>query len=198
MTASGRFERLLPLAKRMVRAAALTVSVSAGALADGPAYGPELQGFDYPFPVSYFRFSSRGEAMDMAYMDVRPARRNGRTVVLLHGKNFCAATWDTTIHALSDVSYRVVAPDQVGFCKSTKPAHYPYSFQQLSENTRALLKSLGVEKITLMGHSTGGMLSRAGEPDRPRGLEGQGRALAGRRRALQAGAAGHSRQGPRL
>ena len=159
MIASGCFERFLPLATRMALAAALTVSASAGAFAQGPAYGPELQGFDYPFPVSHFRFSSQGEAMDMAYMDVRPARPNGRTVVLLHGKNFCAATWDTTIHALSDAGYRVVAPDQVGFCKSTKPAHYQYSFQQLAENTRALLKSLGIGKITLMGHSTGGMLS---------------------------------------
>lgn len=159
MRAFGKFERPFTPAKRCLLAVVLTLSASAGALADGPAYGPELQGFDYPFAVSHFGFSSQGENLDMAYMDVRPARPNGRTVVLLHGKNFCAATWDTTIHVLSDAGYRVVAPDQVGFCKSTKPAHYQYSFQQLAENTRALLKSLGIEKITLMGHSTGGMLA---------------------------------------
>ena len=38
-----------------------------------PAYGPELQGFDYPWPVSHFRFTSQGDALDMAYMDVKPA-----------------------------------------------------------------------------------------------------------------------------
>ena len=59
---------------------------------DGPAFGPELQGFDYPWPVQHFRFTSQGDALDMAYMDVMPAKPNGRTAVLLHGKNFCAAT----------------------------------------------------------------------------------------------------------
>ncbi|RST32976.1 alpha/beta fold hydrolase, partial [Staphylococcus epidermidis] len=33
-----------------------------------------------------------------------------------------------------------------------------YSFQQLAGNTHALLASLGVNKATIMGHSTGGML----------------------------------------
>jgi pimeloyl-ACP methyl ester carboxylesterase len=141
----------------IVLAAALILP--AAALAEGPAYGPELQGFDYPFPVSHFRFSSQGESLDMAYMDVKPAHPNGRTVVLLHGKNFCAATWETTIRTLSEAGYRVVAPDQIGFCKSSKPVHYQYSFQQLAQNTGALVKSLGVEKIILMGHSTGGMLA---------------------------------------
>jgi pimeloyl-ACP methyl ester carboxylesterase len=140
-------------------AIAVTLSMAGPALAQTPAYGPELQGFDYPFPVAHFQFTSQGTTMDMAYMDVAPARSNGRTVVLLHGKNFCAATWGTTIQTLSEAGYRVIAPDQIGFCKSTKPAHYQYSFQQLAENTRALLKSLGIGKITLMGHSTGGMLA---------------------------------------
>jgi pimeloyl-ACP methyl ester carboxylesterase len=97
--------------------------------------------------------------MDMAYMDVAPPRPNGRVAVLLHGKNFCAATWQATILALSQAGYRVVAPDQIGFCKSTKPAHYQYTFHQLAANTRALLASLGISRVTLIGHSTGGMLA---------------------------------------
>jgi hypothetical protein len=47
--------------------------------------------------VSHYRFSSQGQALDMAYMDVLPSNPNGRTAVLLHGKNFCAATWQGTI-----------------------------------------------------------------------------------------------------
>jgi len=54
---------------------------------------------------------------------------------------------------------RVIAPDQIGFCKSTKPERYQYSFQQLAQNTHALLEKLGVKKATLIGHSTGGMLA---------------------------------------
>jgi len=125
---------------------------------DGAAYGPQLQGFEYPWPVSHFSFTSQGEALDMAYMDVKPKAPNGGAVLLLHGKNFCAATWQDTIRVLSDAGYRVIAPDQIGFCKSAKPAHYQYTFQQLAGNTHALLASLGIDHITIVGHSTGGML----------------------------------------
>jgi pimeloyl-ACP methyl ester carboxylesterase len=124
-----------------------------------PAYGPELEGFDYPYPVQQYRFTSQGVPLHMAYMDVKPARPNGRTVVLLHGKNFCAATWKASIDALTGAGYRVVAPDQVGFCKSSKPEHYQYTFQQLAANTHGLLESIGVKQATIMGHSTGGMLA---------------------------------------
>ncbi len=126
---------------------------------EGPAYGPELQGFNYPAPVLHFRFTSQGNSLDMAYMDVKPDKPNGRTAVLLHGKNFCAATWQGTIEVLSRAGYRVIAPDQIGFCKSTKPAHYQYSFQQLAANTHALLASIGIDHATVVGHSTGGMLA---------------------------------------
>ena len=127
---------------------------------DAPvAYGPELQGFAYPFPVQRYRFTSQGVAMEMAFMDVAPTGpANGRTAVLLHGKNFCAATWEDTIRVLAGAGYRVIAPDQIGFCASTKPAHYQYSFQQLAANTKALLDSLGIAQAVVVGHSTGGML----------------------------------------
>ncbi len=126
---------------------------------DGPVYGPQLEGYDYPFPVQHFRFQSQGVAMDMAYMDVAPAKANGHIIVLLHGKNFCAATWGATIRVLAGAGYRVIAPDQIGFCKSTKPMHYQYSFEQLAANTHALLDSLGISKAIIMGHSMGGMLA---------------------------------------
>ncbi|WP_042338155.1 alpha/beta fold hydrolase [Paraburkholderia ferrariae] len=126
---------------------------------EGPAYGPELQGFGYPYTVRDFAFASQGQSLHMAYMDVQPAKPNGRTVVLLHGKNFCAATWDATIGELAAAGYRVIAPDQIGFCKSSKPAAYQFSFQQLARNTHALLASLGIGRATLIGHSTGGMLA---------------------------------------
>ena len=125
---------------------------------DGPAYGPELQGFQYPHPVHDFVFVSQGQTLHMAYMDVQPAKPNGRTAVLLHGKNFCAATWDASIRELHAAGYRVIAPDQIGFCKSSKPGAYQFSFQQLARNTHALLEALGVTRATIIGHSTGGML----------------------------------------
>ena len=127
--------------------------------ADTPTYGAELEGFDYPHPVQRFAFESQQQAVSMAYMDVAPSAANGQTVVLLHGKNFCGATWEHAISTLSDAGYRVIAPDQIGFCKSTKPAHYQFSLHQLAANTQALLASLKINRAAIVGHSMGGMLA---------------------------------------
>jgi pimeloyl-ACP methyl ester carboxylesterase len=127
-------------------------------LAAAAAYGPAGR-FDYAFPVQRFDLESQRQKLHMSYLDVRPGTAKGRTVVLLHGKNFCAGTWEATIRALAGAGYRVIAPDQIGFCKSSKPERYQYSFQQLAANTRALLDHLGVKRVTVAGHSTGGMLA---------------------------------------
>jgi pimeloyl-ACP methyl ester carboxylesterase len=125
-----------------------------------PSYGMELEEFAYPYPVHHFEFESQQQKLHMAYLDVAPSGTpNGRSVVLLHGKNFCAGTWGATIEALRHAGYRVIAPDQLGFCKSSKPQSYQFSFQQLAENTQRLLASLGVSKFVLLGHSMGGMLA---------------------------------------
>jgi pimeloyl-ACP methyl ester carboxylesterase len=144
----------------LVAALLLGSAAAASAQSADPVYGPELEGFTYPYPVQQYQFTSQGTALHMAYMDVKPTgAANGRTAVLLHGKNFCGATWDATIKSLAGAGYRVIAPDQVGFCKSSKPAHYQYTFQQLADNTHALLESIGIKRATFVAHSTGGMLA---------------------------------------
>jgi pimeloyl-ACP methyl ester carboxylesterase len=138
----------------------LATSLPTMAAQAAPVYGPELEGFAYPYPLQHFRFTSQGEPMQMAYMDVAAeGKANGRTAVLMHGKNFCGATWETTINALRQAGYRVVVPDQIGFCASSKPDHYQYTFQQLATNTAALLTKLDVAHAIVIGHSTGGMLA---------------------------------------
>ncbi len=122
--------------------------------------GADLERFAYPFPVRSFDVPWGAERLRMAYLDVAPtARANGRTVVLLHGKNFCAATWESSIRTLVGAGYRVIAPDQIGLCKSSKPAGFQYSFHALATLTRGLLRERGIQKVTLVGHSTGGMLA---------------------------------------
>jgi pimeloyl-ACP methyl ester carboxylesterase len=137
----------------------LTAALLAGT-ASAATYGPQLEGFAYPHPLHHYSFTSQGVNLQMAYMDVAPTgAANGKTAVLLHGKNFCGATWEQSITELSKAGYRVVAPDQIGFCASSKPEHYQYTFQQLAANTDALLKNIGVRQAVLIGHSTGGMLA---------------------------------------
>lgn len=125
----------------------------------GPARSDAyLADFSYPYDVARMEFRSQGQDLWMSYMDIAPKMPNGRTVVLLHGKNFCGATWESVIGALSGAGYRVVVPDQIGFCRSAKPRAYQYSLHQLAANTHALIEKLGIEKPIILGHSMGGML----------------------------------------
>ena len=118
-----------------------------------------LDGYEYPFAVRYLPLKLEGQALRMAYLDVLPtAKANGRTVVLLHGKNFFGAYWRETIRTLAATGFRVVVPDQIGFGKSDK-ADMHYSFHQLARNTKHLLDTLGVRRAVVVGHSMGGMLA---------------------------------------
>lgn len=123
------------------------------------ALDADLTNYTYPYRVSFLALEVQQQALQMAYMDVQPASYNGKNVMLLHGKNFNGAYWKTTIDTLIAKGYRVVVPDQIGFGKSSKPDYFQYSFQQLAENTKALLDHLGIEKVAVLGHSMGGMLA---------------------------------------
>ncbi|MET0331423.1 MAG: alpha/beta hydrolase [Dyella sp.] len=120
--------------------------------------GARLQGYPYPSPLHVFPLVSQGQSLQMAYLDLLPATPNGRTAVLLHGKNFCAPYWLASAERLREQGYRVVIPEQIGFCKSSKPRDYAYSIAQLAANTHALLQSLHVDKAVLIAHSMGGMI----------------------------------------
>ena len=131
-----------------------TPVVPAGAL------DPLLTTYAYPYPVAFHEIASQQQTLRMAYLDVAPTGPpNGRTVLLLHGKNFSAAYWAMTIQLLGKAGFRVIAPDQIGFGKSDKPDRYQFSFEALVANTRSLLDALGVQRVSVVGHSMGGMLA---------------------------------------
>jgi pimeloyl-ACP methyl ester carboxylesterase len=141
---------------------ALLSPVSAQVPADeaAGAIGIALEGIAYPYPVRFLPLTLEGRTVRVAYMDIlSTGQANGRTVVLLHGKNFYGSYWAGTIRALSSAGYRVIVPDQVGFGKSGKPDDIAYSFDLLARNTAQLLDTLRIEKAAVVGHSMGGMLA---------------------------------------
>jgi pimeloyl-ACP methyl ester carboxylesterase len=139
--------------------AALWLAAFASPAAPGDAMGIGLEGFLYPYPVHFLPLTLEGEDLRLAYMDVAPAGPpTGRTVVLLHGRNFPSSYWEPTIKSLAEAGYRVIAPDQIGFGKSSKPT-FAYSFDAMARATIALLDSLHVDRFDLVGHSMGGMLA---------------------------------------
>ena len=140
----------------------LFLSVNIVAMASDISYDQWLTGYPYPFEVIYYKFRSQQQDLRMAYMRIQPSdskKFNGKTVVLLHGKNFNGAYWGQTAKALLTQGYQVIIPDQIGFGKSSKPRCYQFTFQALAENTKKLLDSLGIHKIFLVGNSMGGMIA---------------------------------------
>lgn len=123
------------------------------------AAGIRLEGHEYPYPVKNYTFESQGQKLEMPYMDIAPSGKVRGTALLLHGKNFSGSYFGQTAASLSRAGYRVIIPDQIGFGKATKPAHYHYTFHQLAQNTRGLLQSLNIVRVHVLGHSMGGMLA---------------------------------------
>ena len=151
---------------RPVKTAVSALALAAGLTLSLPvlaesrtSYGPQLEGFSYPHPLKHYRFESQGKPMQMAYMDVAP------TGVRTAARRSCCmarisvARLERTIEVLSEAGYRVIAPDQVGFCSSSKPEGYQFSFAQLAHNTQALLQQEGIDRVSVIGHSMGGMLA---------------------------------------
>jgi pimeloyl-ACP methyl ester carboxylesterase len=134
------------------------VTARAATPSEREPYGIALEGFQYPYPVSLMPVVNDGEQLRMAYMDVSPAKPNGRVALLLHGRYFPSSYWAPVIKTLTDAGYRVVVPDQIGFGKSSKPVGELH-LDTLARNTVALLDHLHIDKIDIVAHSMGSMVA---------------------------------------
>lgn len=119
----------------------------------------QLANYDYGYPSTTLVIESQNQKLEMSYMYVKPQSFNGKTIMLLHGKNFNGAYWKTTIDALTKKGFAVLVPDQIGFGKSTKPLNFQYTFQELAKNTKLILEKEKIDKLSVLGHSMGGMLA---------------------------------------
>ena len=78
----------------------------------------------------------------------------GRPVVLIHGYPLSGRAWDRQVPVLLDDGYRVVTYDRRGFGKSSQPAT-GYDYDTFAADLRALLTTLDLHDVTLVGHSMG-------------------------------------------
>jgi hypothetical protein len=103
--------------------------------------GTSLEGWPYPGPLQFLPLTVEGQQVRMAYMDFKPTTPSiGRSIMLLHGKNFDSSYWAGPIGWLRQSGFRVVVPDQMGFNKSSKP-DLDYTFEALAANTMALAEA---------------------------------------------------------
>jgi pimeloyl-ACP methyl ester carboxylesterase len=78
----------------------------------------------------------------------------GPVVLLLHGLGCDHTTWTPVIEMLSR-RYTVIAPDFLGHGESDKP-RADYSLGGYANGMSDLLTLLGIDKVTVVGHSFGG------------------------------------------
>ena len=78
----------------------------------------------------------------------------GPPILLIHGVTGSSETWDDVIPFLSD-RYTVIAPDLLGHGRSAKPRG-DYSLGAYASGIRDLLRAIGHDSATVVGHSLGG------------------------------------------
>ena len=79
---------------------------------------------------------------------------SGPAILLLHGLACDHSTWDPVIESLAR-THTVIAPDLLGHGSSDKP-RADYSVGGYANGMRDLLTVLGIDTVTVVGHSFGG------------------------------------------
>jgi pimeloyl-ACP methyl ester carboxylesterase len=112
--------------------------------------------------------------LDKGYKIFYLEKGKGKNIVFTHG--FLGSSWLFQAQIEHFSSYRrVIAIDHLGHGKSDKPKSESYKLNELAQILdETLSKIIGDEKITLVGHSMGGMISLiyATNPTLAKRLEG--------------------------
>jgi len=79
---------------------------------------------------------------------------SGPALLLLHGITDSSATWEGVAPALAE-HFTLIAPDLLGHGESATPRG-DYSLGAHASGARDVLTALGIERVTVVGHSLGG------------------------------------------
>ena len=100
--------------------------------------------------------------VSIRYVDLGEATQGAaeqETILLMHG----IPTWGYLYHAviplLLEAGYRVIAPDFLGHGWSDRRDRFDRSFQDQARMIVALLAALGLGKVHVVGHDTGGAVA---------------------------------------
>ena len=109
---------------------------------------------DYNFSPNYCDI---GDGLRLHYVDEGP--REGRTLILMHGKPSWCYLYRFMIRQLTAAGFRVLAPDLIGFGKSDKPTELSdYSYTSHVAWMQAWLDHVDVRDAVLFCQDWGGMI----------------------------------------
>jgi len=116
-----------------------------------------------------------GIAPDSRFADVNGVRLHyliagrGEPVLLLHGYAENSYMWLPLMRELASTN-TVIAPDLRGFGRSSKPAE-GYTKSVMAQDVHALMESLGLHRVRVVGHDIGLMVAYAYAAQYPQGVE---------------------------
>lgn len=104
-------------------------------------------------PASFIQAGrdERGAPIELHFQDLG----SGKPVVLIHGWPLTHASWEHQLSELPRHGLRVVAYDRRGFGASSKPWS-GYDYDHFADDLKAVLDTLELEDVTLVGFSMGG------------------------------------------
>lgn len=100
------------------------------------------------------------EAPSLQFRTIHGYRRafriagSGPALLLIHGVGDNSKSWEPVLAKLAQ-RFTVIAPDLLGHGESDKP-HADYSLPAFANGMRDLLAVLGIDRVTVVGHSFGG------------------------------------------
>lgn len=105
-------------------------------------------------PVGYF---VRVEPNVNIYVeDINPG--GAKTILFIHGWPLNHKLFEYQFNSLPSMGYRCIGIDIRGFGKSDKPWG-SYSYDRIADDIAAVIQTLQLQNITLVGHSMGGAIS---------------------------------------
>jgi haloalkane dehalogenase len=109
---------------------------------------------DYNFEANYLAV---GDGLQMHYLDEGP--KDGTVVLCLHGEPSWSYLYRKMIPVFTAANYRVIAPDLIGFGKSSKPTKTSdYTYLKHVNWVKTLIETLDLTGINLFCQDWGGLI----------------------------------------
>jgi len=154
---------MIRITSRLALLAALALTGCA-TYSDQP--GLTFRDFDYSAPdgkVWPARDLELPEIQRMYRMDSTPSvhlvelnPEGNQTLVFVHGLGSYLKFWRYNLDHFAQRGYRVVAIDQIGYGKSSKPSSFPYTMEAMADVVKAVIDRLDAGTPVVIGHSMGG------------------------------------------
>lgn len=131
---------------KVASALSITLASSLVAAAPGAASAPVVQ-------QANAQYISANDGTPLYYKDWGP--KNGPVVVFSHGWPLSSDSWEAQMLFLAEKGYRVIAHDRRGHGRSGQ-VWANHHMDQYADDLAAVLNTLNVRDVTLVGFSTGG------------------------------------------